>query len=135
MASPFATLSKTIAQQFAGKLARGKIYRAESMSVDEFGDPEISGSAVYPFEGIKASFGALYKAEAGIPDTDVQVMVLNQSTLCPLPLLQTDKVYIGPIDGSTPAQWHQVRKVLAVDPAGAHTMLQAYVINEDPTAS
>jgi hypothetical protein len=131
-------LKKDIARAFKGKLSKGVIRRNETSSLDDFGDPQVDSFTDYPFDGIRENFDAKYAAEAGIPDTDVMIMVILGTTKV-IPN-QSDLVFITVLDikqaafpfstyGTMQGFWHQIRRVLKVDPAGATQNLQAYVIN------
>ncbi len=117
-------LKKSIAKGFKGKskLLPGTI-RRYSYAMDNFGDRNPLNHIDYPFNGIRESFDARYRAQAGIPESDVKVLVLlGSTTVTPQ---QTDKVLIN-------GSWHEVREVLSIDPAGASASLQCYVIPAPP---
>jgi hypothetical protein len=135
MSNPFATLSKQLAQSFNGKAPSvGKVLRQTIDSVNDYGDPVAAANQLYDFQGVRSALAYKYLSKPDLQITDVQIMVFNGLTDCPLPLLQTDKILIGPADGSVPSQWHQIRAILEVDPAGATTTVAAFVI-KDPTVS
>lgn len=134
MASPFALISTQIAAAFKDQLAKGRIFRQTSDSLDERGDPEISGSALYPAQGI-ISFWTEGWHQAGIPITDVKIMLINKLTSCPKPIVKSDRIFIGPIDNSVPFKWYQIREIVDQDPAGATTTLQAYECKDPTTES
>jgi hypothetical protein len=120
-------LRKLIAQGFHGQLSQGVLRRASNYTMDEFGDTQYDGFVDYPFEGIRDSFDAKYRAQALIPETDVKLLILLGSVkpasanLLPI---QTDQVFIAaPFN-----VWHQVREILEIDPAGASATLQVYQI-------
>lgn len=119
MASPLDGMKKAIAKGFKGKLRVGTIRRATPGGLDDFGDPIAPTTADYPFEGIRESFDASWAASAGIPETDVGILVLLGSTT------------VEPAQGDTvqiEGKWHMVRHVLDIDPAGATIRLQAYEV-------
>lgn len=122
-------LKKAIAAGFRGNLTKGTIYVEEFDSLDDYGDPQSSGSASYPFEGTRDNFDAYYAQQANIPQTDVKIMIilgLTPANISPDPTLaQRYKINIK-------GQWYQVRRVMNIDPAGATATVQAYQIN-DPT--
>lgn len=112
-------LKKAIAAGFRGKLTRGKIRQPFSIAVDSFGDTQGVKLREYSFEGTRDNFSAFYHAQAGIPLTDVSILViLGSTTVTPK---QDDEVFIK-------GMWHKVRRVLEIDPAGATAKLQAYEI-------
>lgn len=119
--SPLDRMKKAIAKGFKGKLKQGTIRRTTAGGVDQWGDPVPSTTADYLFEGIRESFDASWAASAGIPSTDVAILVLLGSTT------------IEPAQGDTvqvEGAWHMVRRVLDIDPAGASMKLQAYEVSE-----
>jgi len=117
--SPLDGMRKAIAKGFKGKLRSGVIRHTTAGGVDQWGDPVPSTSANFPFEGIRESFDASWAASAGIPETDVAILVLLGSTT--VEPKQGDTVQI---EGA----WHMVRRVLDIDPANATTRLQAYEV-------
>lgn len=112
-----------VAAAFKGQLLTGTLRRVVSTSLDSLGDPVPGTATTYSFDGIRESFSAAYAAQAGIPITDVKILVIAGS-LSVNPK-KDDQIKIE-------GQWHTVREVLGVDPAGATFELQAYEI-EDPT--
>jgi len=111
-------IKKQIAQGFNGKLKTGKIRRYKFV-MDERGDQQPLGYTDYPFQGIRQDFDASYRVRAGIPETDVRILVILGLTATTPE--QGDKMFIN--DG-----WYEVRRVLSIDPAGASASLQAYGI-------
>lgn len=118
-------LARVVARGLQGKLLRGVLRRVGSATVDQFGDPVPGAAVTYSFEGIRESFDARYREQAGIPETDVAVLVLLRSVKPLTEPAQGDQVRIN-------GRWHQVRRILDVDPAGASMRLQCYEI-ADPT--
>lgn len=118
--SPLAGMKKALAKGFKGKLKTGIIRRATPATVDDFGDPVPGSVAEYPFEGIRENFDAAWAANAGIPSTDVGILVLLGSTA--VEPRQGDRIQIE-------GRWHAVRRVLAIDPAGATARLQAHEVD------
>jgi len=117
-------LKNKIAAAFKGKLTLGTLRRESFTGLDADGDPTGTTTATYTFEGIRESFTARYKAQAGIPDTDVAILILLGSCKPAVTPTQNDKIYLqAPWNA-----WFQVRKVLEIDPAGASARLQAYEI-------
>lgn len=124
MASPLeAQIKKAIYQGFRGKLLKGTLRREQPSSVDTLGDEVQGAPATYSFEGIRENFDAAYAAKAGIPVTDVKILIIAGSIS--VEPKQNDKVQIR-------GAWHQVRRILAIDPASASYSLQAYEI-PDPS--
>ncbi|PWJ81484.1 hypothetical protein C7441_11015 [Pseudaminobacter salicylatoxidans] len=119
--SPLDAMKAQIAKGFKGKLRKGMIRRmVPGTGVDDFGDPVGMVPADFSFEGIRESFDASWAASAGIPSTDVGILVLLGSTA--VEPKQGDTVQIE-------GMWHQVRRVLDIDPAGASMRLQAYEVS------
>ena len=121
-------LRKQVAKAFRGKLKKGLIRNYVNGQLDDFGDEVFSDPvAQAKFEGIQEKFNALWAAQAGIPDTDVSVLIILGSII-PQSVVpaQDSLVYID-------HQWLRVRRVLGTDPADATMRLQAYVMNPQPT--
>jgi hypothetical protein len=121
-------LKQSIASAFKGKLTLGTLRRVSSTTVDSKGNPVPGTASTFTFEGIREDFSLFSKANSGIPETDVKILVLLGS-LNPVTTIKKDDVlYL-----STPwLKWYKVRRILAVDPAGASCSVQAYEI-PDPT--
>lgn len=117
-------LKSKIAKAFKGKLLKGTLRRITAAGLDAYGDPTSPTVQNVAFEGVRDTFSAYYKAQAGIPDTDVSILIILGSMNPALTPNQDDKVYV-----STPwNKWYQVRKVLSIDTAGAVAQLQAFEI-------
>ncbi len=112
-----------VAAAFAGKLLTGTLRRIAVTALDDAGNPATTSAATYSFDGIRDTFDARFRAQAQIPETDVKVLIIAGS-LSTTPVID-DQIKINDV-------WHQVRAILAVDPAGATYELQVYEI-EDPT--
>jgi len=113
------SLKKAVAKGFKGKLLKGIVRKVVASAVNNQGDIVPTGIRDYPFEGIRENFSAYYKAQAGIPDTDVSILIiLGLTTTTPD---KDDKIYIN-------GTWYQVRKILEIDPAGASAKVQAFSI-------
>lgn len=112
-----------VAAAFKGVLLTGTLRRVGSSSVDSFGDPVPGAATTFAFDGIRDSFNAAYAAAAGIPVTDVKVLIIAGS-------LATDPVQGDQVNIRD--QWHEVRAILERDPANATHVLQCFEI-EDPT--
>ena len=140
---------KQVAKGFKGQLIRGVLLREipGSGSASDEGDPWGSswgegddnawGSSwgfdstpttyeTYNFEGIRDNFNAGFAAQAGIPRTDVRILIiLGLITPVTTPLVD-DMLRIRGDDGTQ--KWHKVRAKLTVDPANAHIVLQCFEI-------
>ncbi|MES0071932.1 hypothetical protein [Mesorhizobium sp. M0058] len=115
-------LARTVARAFRGKLSDGVLRRESATTTDALGDPVSPTPATFTFNGIRESFDATFRAQAGIPQTDVGVLVLLESVTPRTAPERGDQVYIK-------AQWHQVREILDQDPASATMRLQCFEIS------
>jgi hypothetical protein len=121
-------IKNQIAASFKGKLTKGTFRRLSGTVVDMAGDVVPGGTPTdYACEGIRESFSARYKQQAGIPEEDVAILLIiglfNPATT----ISNSDKGAL--IFLSTPwNRWHKVRSVLEIDPAGASVRFQAYEI-------
>lgn len=129
MASPLAKMQKQIAKGFRGKLKTGKIRVVVSDDgvPDDYGDSTPSETMLEAtFDGIQENFNAMWAAQAGIPETDVSVMIIMGSikprTIVPA---QDSLIFIE-------NQWLRVRRVLGTDPANATMRLQCFVEAPQP---
>lgn len=114
-------LAKQIFAGFKGKLLSGSLTRmVPGGGLDAFGDPVTSTPQSYPCEGFVEAFSAFYRAQAGIPDTDVSILIFAES--------------IGTVPNNDDIVTfrnvrYQIRKTLEIDPAVATYRLQGYRIN------
>ncbi|RWB66570.1 hypothetical protein [Mesorhizobium sp.] len=117
-------LAKTVAKAFKGKLLKGTL-RREVLGTgnDAYGDPNPGTVQTYPFEGIREDYSATFRAQAGIPSTDVRVLII--AGLINTVPKQDDQVLIR-------SAWHKVRAIESIDPANATYALQCFEIR-DPT--
>lgn len=123
MASPLESqIKKQVASAFKGKLLTGTLRRVSAAAVDSYGDPVPAAATTYAFDGVRESYSARYRAQAGIPAEDVQFLVLLGSVKPATAPLQGDQIKLSNTD------WHQVREIPEVDPAGATAKLQCFVI-------
>lgn len=114
-------LAKAIFKGFKGKLLKGELRReTPGGTLDEYNDPIDSAISYFSIEGFTDEFSDFYRAQAGIPETDLIVAFFSQSSPGLVPQ-KDDKVSF---DGVT---WFQLRKI-KVDPAGALYENQAYAI-------
>jgi hypothetical protein len=120
-------LAKTVARAFKGKLTDGVLRReVPGTGNDEFGDPNAGTTLTFTFNGIRETFDAAFRNRAGIPQTDVGVLVLLQSVEPRTVPRQGDQIYIK-------AQWLKIREILDQDPADATMRVQCFAIS-DPTS-
>jgi hypothetical protein len=112
-------IAKQLYRGLKGKMLRGTLRRQVPASLDSYGDHTSATINTYAFEGIREDFSAYYKAQAGIPATDVKILVLAQSiTVTPQ---KDDLLQIRDA-------WYCVRTVLAIDPANATVQLQCFAV-------
>lgn len=115
-------LDKIVAQAFAGKLYNGTLRKETVASLDEFGDPVAGAITDYTFNGIRDNISAWYASNAGIPLTDVKILIIARSLPDGIEPVKDDKIFIR-------GQWHQIRKIMEVDPANATFSLACFVID------
>lgn len=108
-----------IAAGFKGKLLSGVLTRQVSGGVDEYGDPVPGTPATFNVEGLVSEYSDYYKAQAGIPETDVQIILIAGN--CETDPLKDDEIQF-PNFGS-----YKVRKVMT-DPAKAHYKCQSFKV-------
>jgi hypothetical protein len=127
VASPLDTMiARAVAQGFTGRLLPGVLLREVPVSVNDSGDP-IGGSLLtFTCQGIRDHFSAAFAAAAGIPTTDVRILLIS-GLIQPTTTARIDDMIRMRDDGGT-QQWHKVRAVLTVDPANAHVVLQCFEI-------
>lgn len=118
------TLKARIAAGFKGKLTTGTLRRDTAGAVDSAGDATTPTVTTYTINGIRDSFSASYLAQTGIPITDVRILVLLGSVVPATTPVEDDAIYLN----APWNRWHQVRRVLEIDPAGASCLLQAFEI-------
>lgn len=111
-------IRNAIAAGFKGRLLKGALTRTvPGGGLDEHGDPVAPTTLTYPCEGFVESFSAFYRAQAGIPDTDVKILLI--AGLIDTVPTKDDRVTFR---GTT----YQIRRVLDIDPAQASYTLQGY---------
>lgn len=79
MADIFTTIRNEIGKGFKGKLSKGHLLRRTAEVIDLHGDQQSSGDELYSFEGFIDGFSAYFRATAGIPVEDVQVVIIATS--------------------------------------------------------
>lgn len=118
-------LKKQIAAGFKGQLCKLKLRVAGVGSLDANNDPVEGTAKIYDCEGIRESIDAAWAASAGIEQTDVRILILLGSLKSGAPLpTKGHQVYVG----KPFFKWHEVRRVLDTDPAGASTRLLSFEI-------
>lgn len=125
MVSPLLNLVRNeINKGFKGQLLPGTLRRPSAgSSVDSNGDPVGVTYTNYTFNGIVDTYSAIYKAQAGIPESDVKVLIIAGSL--DVTPQKDDQVKIR-------SRWYQLRS-REQDPALAAWTCQAFEI-QDPTA-
>lgn len=121
-------LAEAIYKGFKGKLSTGIIRQFSaptSGALDEYGDPIEVAATDTDIEGFAEGYSEFYRAQAGIPETDLKVNIFAQSCPGVVPG-KDDLVKLTRAGADT---WYQVRKV-AVDPAQALFTCQAFVVPE-----
>lgn len=114
---------KQIGAGFKGQLLPGTLRRyTPGTVVDAAGDVTSETPSSHTFEGIVDTYSAFYRAQAGIPDTDVKVLIIGDSL--DVTPQKDDQVKIRD-------KWYQLRSV-DTDPALAQYTCQAFEIT-DPT--
>lgn len=103
------------------------LLRETYSGVDDFGDPVVGTPDTYAVQGIRDSFDKRFAAQAGIPVSDVRILLILGLIVPVTTPLVDDKIRIRNAYGVQ--QWHQVRAILTVDPANAHIVMQCFEIN------
>lgn len=107
-----------IAKGFKGRLLKGSLTRSTpGGGLDSYGDPVAVTTRSYPCEGIVESFKATFRAIAGIPDTDVKILLIGG--LVEVEPQKDDRITFRGVT-------YQVRQILEIDPANATYVLQGY---------
>lgn len=111
-------IAKAIYAGFRGKLLKGTLTRTvPGGGLDAHGDPIASTVTNFSCEGFVENFSAFYRAQAGIPDTDVKVLIFAQS-ITTVPTKDDVITFRG--------TKYQIRRILEIDPAVATYQLQGY---------
>lgn len=112
-----------VAAAFRGQLLACTLRRVPSTAVDASGDPVPGAPLTWSFDGIVDTFSAMFAAQAGIPATDVRVLIIAGS-LGTVPE-QDDQVRVR-------AEWFQLRRLVERDPANATYVFAGFRI-DDPS--
>ena len=125
MASPLLSLIKNeISKGLGPQMLDGTLRRASpSSTLDALGDPSNTTYATYSMKGMVDTYSAMYRSRAGIPETDVKLLVIA-GTLSVTPQ-KDDQVKFR-------SKWYQVRAV-DTDPAEAAWEMRSYEV-PDPTS-
>jgi hypothetical protein len=95
-------------------------------SVNASGDPIPASTLTYAVQGIRENFNAAFAATAGIPTTDVRILLILGLIAPTTTPIKDDMIRMR--DDKGVQKWHKVRAVLTVDPANAHIVLQCFEI-------
>lgn len=118
--SPIDKIAGTVARAFRGKLNVGTLHRyTPGTGVDSRGDPLPGTWAAHSFEGILEDYDDAYRAQAGIPQTDVHILILAGSIA-----VEPGKEDVIEIKGGK----YQARAI-RTDPATATWTVQAFASN------
>ena len=113
-------LRKTVAKGFKGKLLSGTLTRPASATVDEYGDPVETTPASLAVEGIVDNYSDAYRVAAGIPETDVKiVLILGNSETEP----RKDDTVTFATFGT-----YKIRGPIKIDPARASAECQSFKV-------
>lgn len=127
MASPLESqISRAIYAGFRGKLFKGVLRRQEnavSGGLDTLGDALEASPVDYTLEGFREAYSRFTRASAGIPETDVRILILAQSVS--VRPQKGDRIWLfkDPIPG-----WWQVRGPVESDPATATYECQSFQV-------
>lgn len=117
------SIRQQVASAFRGQLLTCTLRRVSSTTVDDLGDPVPGTPTTFSFDGIVDTFSAAFAAQAGIPTTDVRVLIIAGS-------LATDPRQDDQV--KCRAEWFQLRRLIERDPANAHYVFAGFRI-PDPT--
>jgi hypothetical protein len=73
------SIRKAIGAAFKGQLRTGALTRQTQGSVDEYGDPIPGAPEEFAVEGFVSNYDEAYRAAAGIPLTDVKVVLILEN--------------------------------------------------------
>ena len=111
-------IRSAIASGFKGRLLTGTLTRTTpGGGLDKYGDPIAPSTSTFRCEGFVETFSAFYRAQAGIPDTDVKILLI--AGLIDTVPVKDDRVTFRGVT-------YQIRRVLDIDPAKATYALQGY---------
>lgn len=117
------SIRQQVATAFSGRLLTCTLRRVEESALDAKGDPIPGAATTWSFDGIADSFSAMFATQAGIPLTDVRILIIAGS-LATVPE-QDDQVKVR-------SEWFQLRRLIERDPANASYTFAGFRI-EDPT--
>lgn len=124
-------ISAKVYAAFKGKLLSGVIRQVTapvSGSLDEFGDPQAGVPLDTPCEGFTDEYSDFFRAQVGIPDNDIKVMIFAKS----IPgIVPSKDACVGFARGDV-VEWHQLRGPRKLDAAGALWECQATRLDQEP---
>lgn len=111
------SIRKAIGAAFSGQLLSGTLIRATQGAVDEYGDPIPGAPDAFSIEGFVSNYDEAYRAAAGIPLTDVKVILILEN--CETQPLKDD---IARFSG-----WDDFKlRNVTIDPDKASAVCQAF---------
>jgi hypothetical protein len=108
-------IKQAIATGFRGKLLKGTLRKVTATGRATNGDP-VTTTSDYACQGFREAYSAFFRAQALIPDDDVQIVLI--AGLTGAAPIAGDKINLV-------GAWWQVRKV-DIDPAGATYSCQCF---------
>lgn len=108
-------IAAAIAKGFSGKLLRGTLRKLTTTSQNSYGDP-IQSHTDYRTQGFVDNYSDIYRAQAGIPNTDVRITLI--AGLTGAAPSKDDEI-------SMQGAYYRIRAVSA-DPALAHYECQSF---------
>lgn len=111
-------IATAIAKGFNGKLLKGTLRKLTTTGQDAYGDP-IQIHADFPAQGFVDNYSDIYRAQAGIPNTDVRITLIAGLTRSSP--TKDDEILM---QGS----YYRIRAVTA-DPALAHYECQSFGVS------
>lgn len=118
-------LASAIYAGFKNKLLKGALRRASPIGgVNDLGDPVAVNVQTWAMQGFTDQYSAYYRAQAGIPDTDLKVCIFGKGLPSGIRPRKDDQVSFTQAGITT---WYQLRAI-GVDPANALYECQAFQI-------
>lgn len=111
-------LRSKLARGFKGRLLVGVLTRSNNGDVDDHGIP-ITTTSTYRVEGFVDNYSAFYRKSAGIPENDVNVVLIAGN--CDVDPIKDDRVKFANFPQ------YQIRQV-ETDPAIAHFQCQSFAV-------
>jgi len=111
-------IAAAIAKGFNGKLLKGTLRKLTTTGQDSYGDP-IQTHADFLTQGFVDNYSDIYRAQAGIPNTDVRITLIAGLTRA-APAKDDEIMMQG--------SYYRIRAVSA-DPALAHYECQSFGVS------